>query len=100
MRDPLPGRPIPAAPAPDRARITTATRALVAIRHPRVEALVPTGEPDGRATIREALEVTCSTCGDLTDWESIGDRPALIVLARRHAHDHHDDDVDAEGWTR
>lgn len=70
-------------------------RPVVAVCNPTVDD--DTGAP---VEVREALVVTCSSCGDLTDWESLGARRALQVQARRHAHDVHDDDVQAEGWTR
>lgn len=55
------------------------------------------GEP---VEIPEAIWLTCTECGELTDYESLSRRQHLIWLAKTHADEHHDGDVDAEGWTR
>lgn len=71
-------------------------RPLVAVAHPTVQDYT-TGEP---VEIPEAWELTCSEHGTLTDWEDVPAKRELQRRARRHADEHHDGDVDAEGWAR
>ena len=72
-------------------------RVLVTVGHPTIA--WGEGQQD-RAEVREALVLTCSEHGELTDWLSIPERHLLQRRARRHAGEHHDGDVDAEGWAR
>lgn len=64
----------------------------VAVEHPLVG-----GEP-----VESLLHVTCSACGEVTDWEgtSPDDRRRLQELAAAHAAETHDGLVDAVGWAR
>lgn len=78
-------------------------RPLVAVVHPVIPAAWREGVPTDEATtepVLEALVLTCSVCGDLTDWEDLPRRQDLQRRARRHAEEAHDGDVDAEGWAR
>lgn len=70
----------------------------VAVEHPRVT------KWDGPGTdeVTSLLHVTCSSCGEVTDWESNtdDDRHRLQELAKVHANEVHDGLVDAVGWAR
>lgn len=71
-------------------------RALVSVEHPHGED-AEFGEPWDAP---EALVLTCTEHGELTDWESLTRRAHLQWLAKEHANSHHDGDVDAAGWSR
>lgn len=79
-------------------------RPLVTVTHPRIPVVAVGGgypDPDDRTeAVLEALVLSCSEHGELTDWASLPERHQLQYLARRHADVEHDGDVDTEGWTR
>lgn len=87
---------VAAAPRP----VVDRPRPLVAVKHPTIPGPTEYGESVGAEEVPEALVLTCSGCGDLTDWESIAARQDLQRRAARHAAEVHDGDVDAEGWAR
>ena len=70
----------------------------VAVEHPRVRWC----DDDPLVTMTELLHVTCSECGDVTDYDD--NRPSakerLIGIARAHANEAHEGLVDAVGWVR
>lgn len=73
-------------------------RPLVTIGHPTIPSDTPDDPEQGSVEVPEALVLTCSEHGDLTDWVSIPQRAHLRYLARAHAIEVHDEQVDAKGW--
>jgi Fe2+ or Zn2+ uptake regulation protein len=53
-----------------------------------------------RCDIDDAIELVCTECGDLSDWDNLEERHRLQDLAARHAREVHDDLVEARGWAR
>lgn len=71
-------------------------RALVSVRNPQIWS----DQRRRYATVAEAIELHCTACGPLTDWESLSIRAQLQHRAKAHAIEVHGGDVDAEGWAR
>lgn len=70
----------------------------VAVEHPSVPHVLS----DVRVVVDDLLHVTCSECGDLTDYETNDEdgRHRLQRIAKTHAEETHDGLVDAVGWAR
>lgn len=73
-------------------------RPLITIGHPTIPSDAPDDPEQGCVEVPEALVLTCSEHGELTDWASIPERAHLRYLARTHTLEVHDGDVDAKGW--
>lgn len=78
----------------------TGERPLVSVKHPSVMSDTPDDPERASVEVPEALILTCSEHGELTDWCSLTARAHLQWKARKHADDEHDGDVDAAGWKR
>lgn len=74
-------------------------RPLVRVAHPEVPDYT---DPGNLVELTDLLYVHCSVCDVVADYDDTTDsaRHRLQELARRHADEQHDADVDAEGWTR